>query len=77
VPEVLAAKPALRLFQTDVDRICCFLVVRVLNVIPAAVRFHNASESIFIRWPGWKAASPPGLRRVPVLHTASMKASAA
>jgi hypothetical protein len=56
VSEVLAAEPALRLFQTDVDRICCFLVVRVLSVVPATVRFHDASESVFIGWPGWKVA---------------------
>src|ERR1039458_7243710 len=73
--EVLTAEPAPRFFQADEARVCRFLVVRVLSVVPAAVGVHDASKSVFIRWRGGEAAGPTSLMCVPLPHAASMRAS--
>jgi len=75
--QVLTAEPSPRFFQADETRVCRFLVVRVLSVVPAAVGVHDASDYVFIWRPDWEAACPTGLGRAPLSHATSVRPSLA
>jgi hypothetical protein len=48
VPKILATESAPCCLYANESRICGFLVVRILGVVPAAVGVHDATESVLV-----------------------------
>jgi hypothetical protein len=61
----------------DETRVCRFLVVRVLGVVPTAVGIHDGSKFVSIRRSGGEAAGQAYFGCIRFTHTASMRAALA